>query len=441
MEELFVNESKNIYQAQQPLAQRMRPSKISDLVGQDHLFGEEGPLAKFFESREFPSMIFWGPPGSGKTTIALLISEIADYQFTNLSAVDSGVKEVRAVISNAQRLQRAGKRTLLFIDEIHRFNKSQQDALLHAVEAGTITLIGATTENPSFEVNSALLSRCQVYHLKFLENEDIHKIVDRAIKEDLVLKKNEIEIEDWEFLLNVSAGDARVALNAIELAHKMASRKSMGKIIITNKLLERALQQKTFAYDKKGESHYDTISAFIKSLRGSDPDAALLYLAKMLEAGEEPRFIARRMVVFASEDIGNADPFAITLAISVFQAVEMIGLPEAAINLAQGVTYLASSPKSNASYMGLEHARGVVKNSVNLIVPMRLRNAPTQMMKEEGYHAGYQYPHSHEGHFIRENYFPDGMEPVAYYKPGNFGREATFAQRLKELWKDRYGKE
>jgi len=438
MDELFDENAGTVVPLTAPLADRVRPRKLEDIYGHDHLVGEDGPLREFFREGDFPSMIFWGPPGVGKTTIALMIAELADFNFERLSAVDSGVKEVRGIINQARVVRKKGRKTILFIDEIHRFNKSQQDALLHAVEKGEITLVGATTENPSFEVNSALLSRCQVYRLFLLSEEHIRKVVEKALLEDLILKNYDIEIVDWEFLLLISAGDARIALNSLELAFKIALRKDEKKVIITRKLLEKALQQKTTTYDKKGESHYDTISAFIKSLRGSDPDAALFWLVKMLDAGEDPRFIARRMVIFASEDIGNADPFALTLAISVFQAVEMIGLPEAQINLAQGVTYLASSNKSNSSYFGLKRADAALKSGSSVSVPMHLRNAPTKLMKDFGYHEGYQYPHSFEDHFIKEHYFPDGREPEVFYKPGDYGKEKAFKERLESIWSERY---
>lgn len=436
MPELFPDENQEFKRRKAPLADRMRPEKFEDVLGQQHLIGEEGPLRVFFESGEFPSMIFWGPPGVGKTTFAHVISQEADYKFKKLSAVDSGVKDLRQIIAEAEIAQKKEQKILLFIDEIHRFNKSQQDALLHAVESGLITLVGATTENPSFEVNSALLSRCQVYRLKNLDDEHIRELIEKALSEDIILKDFDIEIEDWEFLINISGGDARNALNALELAFKYSS-KEEEKILLKRKTFESALQQKTAYYDKKGESHYDTISAFIKSLRGSDPDASLFWLAKMLDAGEDPKFIARRLVIFASEDVGNADVYAITLAVSVFQAVNLIGMPECRINLAQAVTYLASCEKSNASYAAIKRAERDAAKGKYGIVPMHLRNAPTKLMKEEGYGDGYQYPHDHPGQFVVDNYFPEGMPETQYYKPGDNGREAFFRDRLAKLWKKR----
>lgn len=433
MNKIFETNNNELYK---PLAERVRPKNIEQMVGQTHLIGKDAPLRIFFEKHQFPSMIFWGPPGVGKTTFALMISETADYNFYHLSAIEAGVKEVRNVIAKAKELQNSGKRVLLFIDEIHRFNKTQQDALLHAVENGIITLIGATTENPSFEINNALISRCQIYKLNLLSDDEIKQVIDNAINNDIILSKLKINIVDWDFLITIAGGDARIALNAVELAIKLHQKND--EIITLNKtLFEKALQQKTPAYDKQGEEHYNTISAFIKSLRGSDPDAALLWLAKMLDAGEDPIFIARRLVIFASEDIGNADPFALSIAVSVFQAVQIIGMPECRINLAQGVTYLACCAKSNASYLGIEEALNDIKNIKYLDIPLHLRNAPTNYMKKEGYGAGYKYPHDYENHFVEENYFPTNIKRKVYYKPTNFGKEKIFKEMLKILWKDK----
>ena len=416
-----------------PLPERMRPQTIDSIVGQEHLIGIGCPLRAFFENGTFPSIILWGPPGVGKTTFAQIIATAANYIFYQLSAIDASVKDVRDIINKAKYEIGKGNKILLFIDEIHRFNKSQQDSLLNAVEKGIITLVGATTENPSFEVNPALMSRCQVYKLQPLSDENIKKIIDDAINNDVILSQYDIKIADYNFITKYSGGDARTALKALEVAVKLHPNET--SFTITNDDFENALQQKFAQYDKAGESHYDTISAFIKSLRGSDPDAALYWLAKMLEAGEDPKFIARRMVVFASEDIGNADPFALSLAVSVFQAVQLIGMPECRINLAQGVTYLACAAKSNASYMGIEMAMNDVRNGESLIVPLHLRNAPTKLMKQEGYGAGYKYPHDFENHFVDADYFPVGMKPKIYYEPTQFGKEKNFSERLKFFWK------
>ncbi len=420
-----------------PLAERVRPRTLDDMAGQEHLVGPNGPLRKFLSRGQMPSMIFWGPPGSGKTTLAEICASSLDYSFEQLSAIDSGVKEVRKALEHAEQSRRAGRRTILFIDEIHRFNKAQQDTLLHAIEQGLIVLIGATTENPSFEVNGALLSRMQVYILKPLGPDEIESVIRRALKEDPLFNELSIILEDLDFLLQFSGGDARKALNALEAAISLLP-KGAAEMVLNRELLERALQYKAPIYDKGGENHYDIISAFIKSMRGSDPDAALFWLARMIEGGEDPKFIARRMVIFASEDIGNADPYAITLAISVFQAVAMIGMPEARINLAQGVTYLASAPKSNASYQAVNAAMSEAKSMQDLRVPLHLRNAPTKLMKQEGYGAGYKYPHSYPAHFVAQHYFPEGMEPKAYYRPGDEGREKYIRERLGQFWNDRY---
>ncbi|MEI8185204.1 MAG: replication-associated recombination protein A [Chlorobiaceae bacterium] len=421
----------------QPLAERVRPRTLDDMAGQDHLVGQNGPLRKFLAGGQMPSMIFWGPPGSGKTTLAEICASSLNYRFEQLSAIDSGVKDVRKALENAEKSRRSGHRTLLFIDEIHRFNKTQQDTLLHAIEQGLIVLIGATTENPSFEVNAALLSRMQVYILKPLSPHEIEAVIRRALKEDTHFRDLSIEIADLEFLLQFSGGDARKALNAVETALSLLP-KGLSPMVLNREVLSRALQHSAPVYDKGGDNHYDIISAFIKSMRGSDPDAALFWLARMLEGGEDPRFIARRMVIFASEDIGNADPYAITLAVSVFHAVEIIGMPEVRINLGQAVTYLASAPKSNASYQGINEAMSEAKSMHELRVPLHLRNAPTKLMKAEGYGSGYQYPHGYPGHFVQQQYFPDGVQPKAYYRPGNEGREKYIRERLEFLWNERY---
>ena len=418
----------------QPLAERARPRTLDEMYGQEHLIGPDGPLRKFIAQGRLPSMIVWGPPGSGKTTLAEICANSLDFHFDSLSAVDAGVKEVRKALdfaASAQRLE--GRQTLLFIDEIHRFNKAQQDSLLHAIEQGVVVLIGATTENPSFEVNAALMSRMQVYVLDPLEDGDIESVVKRALAGDPLIAPYEIVIDDWGFLLQFAGGDARKALNAVEAALSMVDTSKI-PVYLARTLLERVLQKKLPVYDKKGESHYDTISAFIKSMRGSDPDAALFWLARMLEGGEDPKFIARRMVIFASEDIGNADPYALTLAVSVFHAVEVIGLPEARISLAQGVTYLAGASKSNASYQAINEAQRFSAANQDVSVPMHLRNAPTKFMKEAGYGKGYKYPHDYPDHFVMENYMPEGLNPV-FYHPTEEGREKFIRERLERLWK------
>lgn len=415
-----------------PLAERLRPKTLSDVLGQGHLIGNGKILSQYIQNKKIPSIIFWGPPGVGKTTIANALASELEYNFKSLSAVDSGVKELRQIISMAEQKLRSGKKTILFIDEIHRFSKSQQDALLHSVEKGVITLIGATTENPSFEVNSALLSRSRVYKLNSLSENDIVNLLKKAIEEDIILKKFKFIIDDINYIAKLSAGDARKSLNILEASLSFANENN--EIILNKDLLEEIVSQKLIIYDKNGENHYDVISAFIKSMRGSDPNAALFWLARMLESGEDPKFIARRMVIFASEDIGNADIGALNLAISVFRACEIIGMPECRINLAHGVTYLASAPKSNAAYMGIEKALRDIKESDDIAVPLKLRNAPTKLMKDESYGKDYKYPHDFENHFVKEHYFPDTMRRKNYYEPSEMGLEKKIKERLDKLW-------
>jgi putative ATPase len=415
-----------------PLAERMRPRTLDDLVGQEHLTGTGSILRTAIENGKIPSMILWGPPGTGKTTIANIIAHSLDLPYIQLSAISSGVKEVRDAIAQAQ-----GQRgTLLFIDEIHRFNKGQQDALLGAVEKGIITLIGATTENPSFEVNSALLSRCQVYVLKPLEEKDLVQLLEVVLKKDEWLKTKNIVLKETQALLTISGGDGRKLLNLLELVVDALSGKK--EIDITDDQVMKIAQQRIALYDKSGEQHYDIISAFIKSMRGSDPNGAIYWLARMIEGGEDVKFIARRMVIFASEDIGNANPTAIVLANSCFEAVNKIGYPESRIILAQCATYLASSHKSNASYMAIEEALESVRKEGDLPVPLHIRNAPTGLMKRMGYGKNYKYAHSYEGNFTAQEFLPEGMEGRNFYDPGKNPREEELRKFLKALWKDKY---
>ena len=421
-----------MFDQSQPLAERMRPTRLEDLIGQEHLVGENGVLRRAIRNKAIPSIILWGPPGVGKTTIANIIANEVKMPFHTLSAVSAGVKDVREVIDRAKR----GNKAILFIDEIHRFNKSQQDALLGAVEKGIITLIGATTENPSFEVNSALLSRSQVYTLNQLTKEDLLALLDRVMATDTELKKKSIELKETESLLNLSGGDARRLLNIFELAVESIAEE---KVVITNDLVTDVAQRKTALYDKQGEMHYDIISAFIKSVRGSDPNAAVYYLARMIEGGEDVKFIARRLVILASEDIGHANPTALVLATSAFQAVNLIGYPEAEIILSQCTTYLATSPKSNASYMAIKKAKSKVMETGDLPVPMQIRNAPTKLMKKQGYGQGYQYAHDYDGNFIDMEFLPDEIKGTAFYDPGKNPREEDIRKRLRAMWKDKYG--
>ncbi len=416
--------------SQIPLAERMRPTKLSELVGQEHLVGEGGVIRNAIASGNIPSMILWGPPGVGKTTIANIIANEVRKSFHTLSAVNAGVKDVRDVIDKAKR---SGK-SILFIDEIHRFNKSQQDALLGAVEKGTITLIGATTENPSFEVNSALLSRCQVYTLKPLTEENLIQLVQDVLKKDKELIKRKIEIREHKALLNISGGDARKLLNLVELIADSIE----GDVVIMDELVVNVAQKRIAIYDKSGEQHYDIISAFIKSIRGSDPNAAVYYLARMIEGGEDVKFIARRMVILASEDIGNANPTALVLATNTFQAVNLIGYPESRIILSQCAVYLASSPKSNASYMAINQAQQKVSETGDLSVPLAIRNSPTKLMKDLDYGKGYKYAHDHEGNFTNMEFLPEEIKGTRFYDPGQNPREAELRNFLKKLWGKKY---
>jgi putative ATPase len=415
-----------------PLAERMRPQNLAEFVGQEHLVGPDKILHGFMEKKELVSMILWGPPGVGKTTLALIIAKAMNAHFVSFSAVLSGVKEIRAVIEDArQQLKYYGKRTILFVDEIHRFNKAQQDAFLHHVEDGTITLIGATTENPSFEVNAPLLSRCKVLVLEQLTADNIRTIITNALSDKergFGNLKVEINEDALDFVADLSHGEARVALNVLESA-LMLIKPNQGNKTITLKIAQEAMQRKALLYDKGGEEHYNVISAFIKSMRGSDPDAAIYWLARMLEAGEDPLFIVRRMVIFAAEDIGNADPTAIQLAVAVKEAFHFVGMPEGWIPLSQCVTYLASAPKSNASYKAYQSALNDVKEKGALGVPIHIRNAPTSLMKDIGYGKGYKYPHDHGG-YTEQSYLPEQLQGKKYYKPTDNGFDKEIKKRL-----------
>ena len=421
----------------QPLADRIRPKNLNEYIGQKHIIGKDSALLNAIKQNLLPSLILWGPPGVGKTSLALIIATELKRPFYMISAINSGVKDIRDVIEKASDTNIFNQdKPVLFIDEIHRFNKSQQDSLLSAVEKGTITLIGATTENPSFEVIPALLSRCQVYVLKSLEEEDLVSLIQHAIKDDLVLSQKQIELKEHEALIRLSGGDARKLLNALEISVNSTQEK---KIVITNELVLKIVQQNLALYDKNGEQHYDIISAFIKSIRGSDPNAAVYYLARMLKGGEDPLFIARRLLILASEDIGNANPNALLLANNCFTAVNVIGMPEARIILSQCVTYLACCNKSNASYLAINDAFNLVDKTGDLAVPLQLRNSPTKLMKQLDYGTDYKYAHDYENNFTEQEFLPDQIKGTKIYEPGNNDRETEQRKYLKKLWKEKYG--
>ncbi|MBQ2024537.1 MAG: replication-associated recombination protein A [Alistipes sp.] len=420
-----------------PLAERLRPQKLDEYIGQQHLVGKDGVFRRFIETKSVPSFILWGPPGVGKTTLAKIVAKELERPFYTLSAVTSGVKEVREVIETAKRQQFFSSATpLLFIDEIHRFNKSQQDSLLGAVEKGEVVLIGATTENPSFEVISPLLSRCQVYTLKPMDDKQLNELLNRAITTDSELIKRDIEVEQTEALFRFSGGDARKLLNILDIILSATD----GKIVINNQTITDALQQNIALYDKNGEQHYDVISAFIKSVRGSDPNAAIYYLARMLEGGEEPRFLARRLVILASEDIGLANPNALLLANACFDTVHKIGMPEARITLAETTIYLATSPKSNTAYKAINEALAFVrKDTTNRPVPLHLRNAVTDLMSEQGYGKDYKYAHDYQGNFVVQEFLPEGIEGTQFYHPDTTNAtEQKISARIDELWQGKY---
>jgi len=423
----------------QPLADRLRPKNLDEYTGQEHLVGKNGVLRKVIESGNVPSFILWGPPGVGKTTLARIVASNLDRAFYQLSAVNSGVKDVRETIEKAKSQQFFGKpNPILFIDEIHRFNKSQQDSLLGAVEQGVLTLIGATTENPSFEVISPLLSRCQVYILRPLDDEDLKGLVDRAIKNDYYLSQYNINIIEYEAFLRISGGDARKLYNALELTISLEAEKGKKEIDITDELVLGHVQQNLALYDKNGEQHYDIISAFIKSLRGSDPNAAVYWLARMTEGGEDVKFIARRMVILAAEDIGIANPNAMLIAQACFNSVNLIGWPESRIILSETAIYLATSPKSNSSYMAIDSAISAVREYGDLPVPLHLRNAPTRLMKDAGYSKGYKYAHDFDGNFVADNFLPEEISGKIFYQPGNNTREQELRKQLALRWEKIY---
>ena len=419
-----------------PLAERLRPRTLDEYIGQEHLVGPDGVFRRFLETGNVPSFILWGPPGVGKTTLARLVATALDRKMFTLSAINAGVKDVREVIEQARKNRFFNTPApFLFIDEIHRFNKSQQDSLLGAVEQGIVTLVGATTENPSFEVISPLLSRCQVYVLKAMEESDLQKLLDRAIATDTVLQERKVRVEQTAALFRFSGGDARKLLNIIDIL----SNATEGEIVISDRSITECLQQNIALYDKNGEQHYDVISAFIKSVRGSDPNAAIYYLARMLAGGEDPKFIARRLVILASEDIGLANPNGLLLANACFDTVHKIGMPEARITLAETTIYLATSPKSNSAYMAIDAALAQVRrDTTNRPVPLHIRNAPTSLMKELGYGKDYRYAHDFEGHFAEQEFMPEGLEGHRFYTPDDNPKERQIAERIRTLWKGKY---
>ena len=426
--------------ANQPLADRLRPKTLDEFCGQEHLVGRNGVLRKAIESGNIPSFILWGPPGVGKTTLAWIVASTLKRPFFHLSAVHSGVKDVRETIDKAKKQQFFNQpNPILFIDEIHRFNKSQQDSLLGSVEQGIITLIGATTENPSFEVISPLLSRCQVYVLNPLGEKELENLLDRALKKDLYLEKFDIEIREYEALLRISGGDARKLFNALELVVSGESDENASeKIIIDNEKVLRHVQKNLAIYNKNGEQHYDIISAFIKSMRGSDPNATVYWLARMVEGGEDPKFIARRMLILAAEDIGLANPNALLLAQACFESINVVGWPESRIILSETAVFLATSPKSNASCVAIDSAQALVREKGDLPVPLHIRNAPTRLMKDLGYSKGYKYAHDFEGNFIKDEFLPDEISGTRLYDPGANPREEEIRKKLKDMWKGKY---
>jgi putative ATPase len=420
-----------------PFPERVRPRTLQEFIGQQHLVGEGKPLRLMVESDTVRSFILWGPPGVGKTTLARIIANRTLSEFFALNAVSSGIKDVREIIAKAEELQKAGKKTILFIDEIHRFNKAQQDGLLHSVESGVLTLIGATTENPSFEVISPLLSRMRVFVMEPLNKAECEQMIAQALAADPVINTSTVELPDQDFLIFLSGGDGRKLLNGLEIAFQLVKPDERGMRTIDKATLEDAFQRKYSLYDKKGEQHYDIISAFIKCIRGSDPDAAVYWLARMLDGGEDPKFIARRLIILASEDVGNADPVGLMIATDGFTAVDYVGMPEARIILANVATYLASAPKSNASYKAIDAAFEDVRRMPNLPVPIHLRNAPTRLLKELGYGEQYKYAHDFPNNFVDQQYLPDNLKEKIYYHPTENGREKSIRERLEFLWKKR----